>query len=225
MTNYWDHRFLQKFEKNYEQNFKIVFEVGARYGDETIKLVNIFKNATLFSFECNPLTVNICKEKFTNLGNPRIKFFDFGLGQKNEKLPFYSYIVDSNDGASSFSKRIDFDSTQKKTGDISIKTLNQIFEEEKIPLIDLLCMDIQGFELNVLKGAGDNIKNVRYIIMEEPSPKENNPFLPRGVHSKYIDCPKPNEIKEFMKSNNFQEIERIPENHIEDNVMYKNLRF
>ena len=33
----------------------------------------------------------------------------------------------------------------------------------------------------------------------------------------------PIEIKKFMTQNNFVEIERISENHIEDNVMYKNI--
>ena len=88
--------------------------------------------------------------------------------------------------------------------------------------IDLLCMDIQGYELNVLKGCGDFIKNIKYIIMEEPKSIINTKYLPKGIHSKYINTPSSLEIKDFMNKNNFIEIERISENMIEDNVMYKN---
>ena len=83
-------------------------------------------------------------------------------------------------------------------------------------------MDVQGYEMNVLKGTGNFIKNINYIIMEEPKPIINTEYLPKNTHSKYINCPTSQEIKEFMLKNNFIEIERIAENKIEDNVMYKN---
>ena len=41
MTNYWDKIFLEKIETN----VKIVFEVGARYGDESLQLSNVFLDA------------------------------------------------------------------------------------------------------------------------------------------------------------------------------------
>ncbi len=58
--------------------------------------------------------------------------------------------------------------------------------------------------------------------MEEPKPEINLNFLPENTYSKYIDAPSSQEIKKFMTENNFIEIERIEENGIEDNVLYKN---
>ena len=96
MTNYWDQRFLQNIKHD---SIKIIFEVGSRYGDETLKLSEVFPNSNIYSFECNPNTIDVCK---TNLyGKKNIKFIGCGLGNENIKLPFYSYI-DNNDGASSF---------------------------------------------------------------------------------------------------------------------------
>jgi hypothetical protein len=122
-------------------------------------------------------------------------------------------------------KRIDFHETQRQTGIVKIKKLVDVAKEVGIPNIDLLCMDVQGFELNILKGCEDFLKKVRYVIMEEPKPIVSREFLPPGVHSKYIGCPTSLEISDFMKSNGFVQIERIEENKIEDNVMYKNLHF
>jgi FkbM family methyltransferase len=217
MTSYWDERFSRHLK---DKDVKFICEVGARYGDESIKLASIFKNATILSFECNPNTVEICREKLKN--NHSIRFFDFGLGIDNDKLPFYSFNRD-NDGASSFYKRVDFESTQRLAGYINIRPLYDVLTEENIPHIDLLCMDVQGFELNVLKGCKGYLTKIKYIILEEPKPVINRNYLPENTHSKYVNAPSSQEIKDFMTANNFVEVERLSENAIEDNVMYANM--
>ena len=113
--------------------------------------------------------------------------------------------------------------TQKKTGDILVKKLSDFVKENKIQKIDLLCMDVQGYELNVLKGAEKFLTNIKYVIMEEPNPIINKQHLPEDMHSKYIGSPTSNQIKDFMNSNGFFEIDRGIENLIEHNVMYKNI--
>jgi FkbM family methyltransferase len=217
MSNYWDPIFLKHLN-----NIKYIFEVGSRYGDESIKLSKTFLDSTIWCFECNPITVNICENNLKKYS--QIKFFNFGLGDKNEIKPFYSFVK-NNDGASSFFKRIDHEETQICTGNVKIIKLNDFVKEYNISYIDLLCMDIQGFELNVLKGCEKFIKNIRYIIMEEPKKIINPSYLPENTYSKYINAPSHDDIKLFMENNGFIEIERIQENEIEDNVMYKNINF
>ena len=208
---------MRHLDKN---RMEYICEVGARYGEESIMLSSVFPNAQLLSFECNPNTVKVCYERLKS--SPRIKFFNHGLGEKQEVIPFFSYVA-GNDGASSFLKRIDYSQTQQYTGDMLIRPLSSVLKEENIPKIDLLCMDVQGFELNVLKGANEFLDKINYVIMEEPNPIINLSYLPEGVYSKYIGAPSSLDIKEFMKNNNFVEIERVHENFIEDNVMYKRI--
>jgi FkbM family methyltransferase len=217
MTNYWDPVFLK-----YLNNVDYIFEVGARYGDESIKLSEIFPKTKIWCFECNPITVQICENNLKKYNN--IKFCNFGLGDNNEIKPFYSFIAD-NDGASSLFKRIDYDQVQIFTGNVTIKKLIDVVEDFNVPYIDLLCMDVQGFELNVLKGCEDFIKKIKYIIMEEPKSIINNLYLPENTYSKYIGAPSHDDIKKFMENNGFIEIERLQENFIEDNVMYKNISY
>jgi len=208
MSYYWDERFTQHLDI---EGVKVVCEVGARYGEESITLSEIFKNSQILSFECNPNTVDLCKEKLK--GHSRIKFFDHGLGESEQTLPFYSFNR-SNDGASSFFKRDDYDITQEDSGEMLIKTLESVLHSENIPHIDLLCMDVQGYELNVLKGCGEFMKHIDYIIMEQPNKTEN-------ANAKYIGAPSSSEIETFMTCHNFVEIVRVMENYHEDNVMYK----
>ena len=219
MTQYWDDRFIKHLDKT---SIKTIFEVGARYGDESIKLSQFFSSSKIYSFECNPLTIDICR---TNLaGHGCIIFSDYGLGANNEELPFYSYIK-GNDGASSLFKRIDFAETQAQTGIIKIRKLVDFVSENDISQIDLLCMDVQGYELNILKGSENFIEHIKYIIMEEPKSVINPQYLPEGIHSKYINSPTPAEIHKFMEEKGFILLERLEENGLEDNVLYKNSRY
>lgn len=215
MTTYWDKEFIKNINKN---NIQIIFEVGARYGTESIALSKTFPNATIHSFECNPLVIERIEKNLKPYN--KIHLHKYGLGDKEEIQPFYSFIK-GNDGASSFYKRIDFNRTQKKTGDIQIHKLCNIMKELGIEKIDLLCMDVQGFELNVLKGAEHYLDNIEYIIMEQPKQIISTKYLPEGKHSKYIGAPNYKEITDFMKKNNYQEIMKLEENKLEDNVMYK----
>ena len=44
--------------------------------------------------------------------------------------------------------------------------LDTFISENNITDIDLLCIDLQGYELNALKSLGNNLDNVKYIITE-----------------------------------------------------------
>lgn len=213
MSFYWHSRFLKHLP-----DITCVCEVGARWGDETLILSKVFPGAKILSFECNPLTVDTCRQKLQNKEN--ITFYDCALGDKEGEEYFYQ---SENHGISSFLKRIDSTQTQQLSSNkIKIRRLCDVMEEDTIGHIDLLCMDVQGYELNVLRGIQD-ISKIAYVIMEEPKPEINRLYLPENTHSKYIDAPSSATIKQYMLSRGFEEIERIPENEIEDNVMYKNV--
>jgi FkbM family methyltransferase len=219
--NYLNDKFVNIFDKN-KDDFKIIFEVGCRDCLDTINLSKYFKNSHIYGFECNPDMINTCLNNLNNYEyKNKITFFDYGLGDKETELNFYSYVV-GNPGASSFYKRIDFNHTQIDKGKTKLRTIYDIVNEKKIEKIDLLCMDVQGFELNILKGCKDFIKNINYIIIEEPRKIISEMYLPKGLHSKYIDAPNAYEIQNYLSSNNFKEISRTYENELEDNVMYKN---
>lgn len=199
-----------------------IFEVGARDGNDSIALSNHYANAHIYSFECNPLVVETCKSVLERY--ERIHFFPIGLGEKTDIKTFHPYLGE-NPGASSFFKRIDYETTQTNIDNVRIETIENICKEYDIDSIDILCMDTQGYELNILKGARSMLCKIKFIILEQPKEIPNMYFLPNGVHSKYIGAPTANDIQHFLMANGFIEIERTFENHIEDNVMYKNIQY
>ena len=210
-----------KFTRHTPKNVKTIFEVGARDGLDSIALSEYYDESKVYSFECNPNTIQTC---ITNLKNrSRINFYSFGLGDTKTKESFFPYTI-NNTGASSFFRRIDFNTTQSIIPEIEIETISNFCKDKNLDHIDLLCMDTQGYELNILKGCGELIRKINFIIIEEPKRDPNRTYLPEG-HSKYLGAPSAYEIQDFLKSNNFIEIERVYENELEDNVMYKNLDY
>jgi FkbM family methyltransferase len=209
-----------KFTPHYDRkSFRFIVEAGARDGNDSLQLAEFFQNAILHSFECNPLMIRTCRDNLDN--RRRIIFNPVGLGSDNEELPFYAY-TDNNPGASSFYKRIDFEKTQSFVGTAQITTIEHYVKQHKIPYIDLLCMDVQGFELNIIKGCGNFIKKIGAFVLEEPRKIISTDHLPPGTHSKYINSPKAEEISEFLNKHGFIETERAFENEVEDNVLYMN---
>jgi|TARA_B100000085_G_scaffold276286_1_gene295214 FkbM family methyltransferase len=202
-------------------NVSTIVEAGARWGAESRDLSEFYRQADIYSFEPNPNTREDCRNELESLSN--VKFYDFGLGDKNDELPFFSTPT-GHEGSSSFLKRIDFESFQEQTGVIKTLRLDDFMRNEGIQHIDLLCMDVQGFELNILKGAGEFIDKIKFVIMEEPTSEKWPAFLPQDIHSFYVGAPPASEIQRFMIDNGFQEIARIRENDVEDNVMYGRIK-
>jgi len=210
-------------------NAKVIFEVGARDGYDSITMTKKYCNATIYTYECNPITIDTCKMNLYKYKN--IIFCPYGLGEKNEFKDFYIYapnkVINKNlIGASSFFPRPDTNNLIL-TENIKISTLKDEFEKYNIEFIDILCMDVQGSELNVLKGAGKYINNIKYIIMEQPKPIKEQKVNQKRKNIKdinnYIGAPEYSEIIDFMKKNKFVQIKQMQENLFEDNVLYKNI--
>jgi FkbM family methyltransferase len=215
--------------KNLEiNNLKTIIEVGGRYGTESVDLAKDFSTCTIHTFECNPRTSKQCAETCATM--PNIIFNNIGVSKNGDKLPFYSYVAD-NDGCSSFYQRIDGQQTMEYAGDIETITLKQYLSEKNIDSVDCLCLDTQGSELDIIEGCGELVKNIQYIILEQPNEIPNDHYMPlcpsgKGLaHSKYINAPTAQTIKDYLFKNGFCEIYRQKENEIEFNVVYKNMLY
>lgn len=79
-----------------------------------------------------------------------------------ENIIFYNAAAGSNDG-----KIIDFDTEDKETIKIPVRTVDSLLEEQQVKRLDILHMDIQGAELSALSGATKSIKGakVRFIFV------------------------------------------------------------
>ena len=215
--NYTNSKYKTFIEK---EKIKTIFEVGSRDGLDAISLSNDYPESNVYSFECNPQTVDICKKNIENSLKKNIKFYDFALGNEDGSFPFYSYVKYENtqyeiesSGSSSFFKRDDFDDCQKYIKDVEVKNVCNFCKENDVQKIDLLCMDVQGYELNILKGCGEMLYDIDYVILEVTKP---------GLVSIYNSSPSYQDINSFMIENGFEKSLTVEENGCEDNILYKN---
>ncbi len=161
MTTYLQDRETDSFNKlcSIVQDLKItapiIFDVGANIGQSITLFRKAFSQSTIHSFEPNPETF-ITLEK--NWGHDKAIFLHpKALNSKTGTVPFFVTNVSE---ASSFllphPKLIKLSSGNKydsKKIEVEGIILDQFCMENGIAAIDVLKLDVQGAELEVLKGA------------------------------------------------------------------------
>jgi len=162
-------------KKFLSEDISIIFEIGARYCIDTLGINKLLPKAKIFTFECNPRTLPVCRKAVKNIKN--ITLIEKAVSDKIGKVKFYPTNPDKtitthkngNPGASSL-----FTVSSKYPTDVIIQdeievesiTLKSFLIQNDIKGIDLLWMDIQGSELMALLGLGNYLPKVKLIHTE-----------------------------------------------------------
>jgi len=154
---------LQKLEDL--GTFRMAFDVGANVGHVSERFLRHFPQATIHAFE--PVSSTFRRLQRTLGRHPRLTL----------------HKMAASDTAGSATIRL-FDDPAKNTlvGDlvdsyhinpsgfekIEMCRLDAVISEFKIDYIDLLKIDVEGFEANVLRGCGESLmpERIRYIYFE-----------------------------------------------------------
>lgn len=146
----------------------IIFDVGANIGNYSQEIVNNFKKANfyLYSFEPSKETFHELKKRLKNISN--LKLYNVGFGKKNcVKALFYD--KKQSGLASVYNRRLlHFGIKMNLRESIKISTIDDFCKSNRIQKIDFLKLDVEGNELDILKGAKNMIKNnaIRFIQFE-----------------------------------------------------------
>ena len=208
------YNFLKKMNEN-----SIIIECGGHLGTDTLNLCNIFNKGTIYCIECNPSLYEKLKKKF--IDNTNIKTFNIALSDKNKKFDFFvDENIEGDSGASSLLEASEFylNNYIKKEKKIQVEgqTLEYFLNNNNINNVDLLWLDVEGFEYYILKSSIDCLKkNVKYIYTEVNFQEF------RKETKLYID------IKNLLINNNFEEIEKWEQGaewgEWQGNVLFKNI--
>lgn len=195
------------YYNNYQNHISTIVEFGSRDGLDAIFLAESFPKARIVTFECNPRQIPICIsniEKYES--KDRIKFINKGVGNEYQSSKFYFYP--DNVGASSLF--IHKDESNKDDYDyVEIVRPDDILKQLKINQVDLLCMDIQGYEPFALLGLGEFLKNIKFIQTE----------MYTGNDTSYFDSPKREETLNVLADFNLVQESSFG---IESNTIFKN---
>ena len=170
-------------------NVDLVLDVGANEGQSGVFFrKTIGYRGQILSFE--PLQDAFLELERKSQNDSAWSVFNFGLGNEEKKVEIN---VSGNSQSSSIlainkiHEHAAPGSKYQKREVISLKPINSClpFEHRKNNIF--LKIDTQGFELEVLKGCGDIMNNVKLCMLEMSTVElyENGPILPEIIHFMY----------------------------------------
>lgn len=207
---------------------KLILDIGACDGLDSIKYAKLFPKSEVFSFE--PLLTNF---ELINRNIDRYQIqniIPINLALSNIKGEATFYV--SSGRPDEISEEIDWDFGNKsssllepnKTKEIhpwlrfqekivvQTETLENFLNEKNIKIVDFLHMDVQGAELMVLQGAGKFISKIKMIWLEV----ENIEL--------YKNQPLASDVEHFLLKNGFSKIKDTV-NHIAGDQLWVNYTY
>lgn len=156
--------FLNKIS---QEEIEVIFDVGANIGGYSKLLRSYFPKASIFAFEPHPNTFAKLKE---NTQEDDIHAVNVGIGATQDTLQLYDYDGHEGSTHASLNKKVFSDMYDKDfhTFEVHINTIDQYCLDNNIAEISFLKVDVEGLELDVLKGAENMIGKglVKYIQFE-----------------------------------------------------------
>ena len=195
-----------------------IIDIGAHKGEFLEKMLRIEKVNFFYAFEPQKIIFKELNEKFSK--NRKIKLFNFAMDKevtnkklKINKLSMTSSLAEIND--KSLYLRFKNFLTRTKSNfedeyEVQTNTIDKIFEGIKLKKT-LLKIDVEGFEINVIKGSQMKLKEIPFILLE-------NQF---GNHYKNNDF---NDVVKLLSEQNFRICKKFifPTMHYQD-VLFKKI--
>ena len=178
---------LEKIKKYFDVTS--ILDIGANTGQFYRECKQFFPNAYYFLIEGNPK----CEQALLNLN---VDYEICMLSDTEKEVDFYSRLHEPLcTGNSIYRENTSFFSDEQILIEkFQTKTLNQIMSDKKF---DLIKIDVQGSEIDIIRGGLSVINNSQGIILEVSLVEYN------------FGSPKKDEVYNFMESINFYPTELI----------------
>ena len=199
-------------------NIDKIVDVGAHKGEFLEKMLKIEKVNSFYAFEPQKDIFNDLNERFSK--NNKITLLNYAVDKEitNKKLQINKFSMTSSlaeiNEKSLYLKLKNFLTHSKSNFvdeyEVQTNTVDNVFKDVNLEKT-LLKIDVEGFEMNVIKGSKIKLKEIPYILIE-------NQF---GNHYKNSNF---NDIKDVLLKYNFVESKKFvfPTMHYQD-VLFKKI--
>ena len=192
-----------------------IIDIGSNKGQFILLIEKNFPQKMIYSFE--PILEMINKQKIFFKNNKNIEYYNLGLG--NIKGTNF-FLITSRIDSSSFleisnkdNKNSNYDIKEERK--VKIDKLDNILDARKLKRPILIKIDVQGFELETLKGASNLLPNVDYIILEVSN---SEMYKNQPTEDVLVDYLKNFNFK-ILKSNNWTKIKKT--NFVQRDIIFK----
>jgi len=146
----------------------VIFDVGANVGDISILYRNLFPEAKIYSFEPSPDSFSVLKEKVSE--DNEIYVFPYAIAEDSGKSILHqnsqpstnSLLPTHSDGVSYWGDGL---LETQNTVEVSTVSIDDFCKENSIDHIDILKLDIQGFEYPALLGARNMLQGKKISLI------------------------------------------------------------
>ena len=157
-------KILKKFLK---KDVRIIFDIGANYGDYTNELLKHFPNSNFYLFEPGELPYRHLLERFKNY--PKIKIYNYAISNDDSSKILW-YDKKGSGRASLYKRRIEdsyakFDKYEEVKS-ISLNTLSENIFKDDLFVIDFCKIDTEGHEFAILDSFKNNFNKFKFIQFE-----------------------------------------------------------
>jgi FkbM family methyltransferase len=149
---------LSRMQRNGFQP-KLVVDVGAYVGDWTRMCRRVFPDASILMIEPQAAAQSVLQEISARDRNIDVAHALLG-GRSDSQIPFYE--AESGSSVLTEWER----EGQQATATIDMTTLDALAADTAFAMPDLLKLDVQGYELEILKGAARALASAEAVLME-----------------------------------------------------------
>lgn len=151
--------FAASFERLRAQGFapEVILDIGAARGTWSAECMTVFPQARYYLLDALP--ENEAALRAFCAEQPRARFHIGALGAQAGEAEFRVH----GDQSSFFDSEFDATGTKRV---VSVETLDGLLEQGKIEAPDLLKADVQGFELEILRGGPRVLAKAQYVLLE-----------------------------------------------------------
>ena len=136
----------------------LVFDVGANVGEYSALILDTLgPHTTVHAFEPSADAYSVLSSRL--LGRSGVHLHPFGLGFEEAEVPLYTNQPAST-WASVLPRRAEYTGvTFMPAGTVRLRRLDVVCRELNLCHIDLLKVDVEGYDLAVLQGAGELLES------------------------------------------------------------------
>ena len=173
---------------------KYILDIGAHKGNYTDLFLHLNTNLKIILFEPNIYLYKKLLKKYKN--NNNLKILNLGIGEKKTKKNF---LINKNSDYVSSLSRINSKSKYLLIRNLILGSLSNKVEKKIINIqkldnlnflqnkkIDLIKIDVEGYEENVIDGAKLILKNTKIILIEFHNDDMYVNFNAKKIHNKLI---------------------------------------
>lgn len=200
---------IRDFIKENLNNESIFFEIGSHFGVDTKEFIKVTKNLHCFEpdhrniemFKQLNLPVTLNEYAISDIDGVSNFYLSSGNVYESKYGPTNNELVNQNDWSASSSLMTPKNHTIKTPWvkfenkiEVKTKKIETYCLENNIKNIDFIWMDVQGAELNIIKGMGEFKEKIRYIYTEY---SDEELYEHQGTKEQIIDLLGPNWIVVF----------------------------